>query len=416
MIYGISMNAHNLTKVLQNNLPQSVEVLRELITYPSTRRNEKQISQFLKDIIEDNTDQTELMIIPQNLMEDPDYSFKIQDFHYSGEANVRGKLQGKSDGRKLAFNTHFDVVPASEGQKNPFSPTTRKNFVYGRGAIDCKGQIATLWLVLKTLKDLQLHPAGDLLFDFVIEEECGGNGSLYIVRNGLEADGAVVMEPTELQVVNLVRGAVWFEVEIWGKGGHSGSSGYTASALQEAINVMEAIKKVREKLLYISRKKINQIADHPDPMPCTFGMLHSGNWPASKPSKAILKGVFGFLPPYKRREVQDELTKAVSSYQAEIKFNMLNNDPSYIKEDHPIVQTFINATQEAGIFSKPKFMNASCDAWRYSEQLHIPTVVFGLGSINIAHSKDEHVDIFEIPKAALALIHFIDKWSGLNHD
>jgi acetylornithine deacetylase/succinyl-diaminopimelate desuccinylase-like protein len=61
-------------------------------------------------------------------------------------------------------------------------------------------------------------------------------------------------------------------------------------------------------------------------------------------------------------------------------------------------------------------MNASCDSWRYSEQLKIPAVVFGAGSIAFAHAKDEHITFAEIKKAALALIDFIQNWSGLDHD
>ncbi len=57
----------------------------------------------------------------------------------------------------------------------------------------------------------------------------------------------------------------------------------------------------------MSREAVPQIAGHPDPMPCTFGMLHSGNWPAAAPDEAVLKGVFGFLPPFHREDIQAKL-------------------------------------------------------------------------------------------------------------
>jgi len=270
--------------------------------------------------------------------------------------------------------------------------------------------------MLKSLHDLKLSPLGEVIIDFVVEEECGGNGTLLALKNGLEADVAVVVEPTDLQVVHLVRGAVWFEVTTKGKSGHSGSPSSTKSALKEAIRVMRAIEGVQERLLGVSRRKVKEVAHHPNPMPCTFGMLHSGNWPAATPSEAVLKGVFGFLPPLRRKEVQKELRKAISKFSAEIKFNMLNNDPSFLRKNHPLVQKMLEAAREAGIKSKPEFMNASCDAWRYSEQAKIPTIVFGAGSIASAHAEDEHIDIDDIEKAALALIYFIDKWSGLARD
>lgn len=408
------MNKKEIALTIEKNLDASVELLQELIKFPSIRSNEKEISRFLKKEIEEYVDSAELMIMPESIIDDPDYSFKLDDFKYSGTSNLRIKLKGEARGKTLAFNAHLDVVPATVGQENAFSPRIIENKVFGRGACDCKGQITTLWLVLKSLHDLRLKPAGDIITDFVVEEECGGNGSLLVVRNGLRTDGAVILESTDLHVVHLVRGAVWFEVETKGKAGHSGSPESTSSALEEAVKVMNAIEEVRKKLLLISRKKVDKIADHPNPMPLTFGMLHSGNWPAAAPSKAVLKGVFGFLPPFNREEVQREMEEAVGQFQAGIKFNMLNNNPSVTEKNHPIVRNMLEAAKEAGIESRPEFMNASCDAWRYSEQLKIPTIVFGAGSITTAHSKDEHINIGDIKKAALSLIYFINRWSGLN--
>ncbi|MFZ5515183.1 MAG: M20 family metallopeptidase [Candidatus Zhuqueibacterota bacterium] len=406
------MEINTIARIIKNRTADAVGLLKELIRIPSVRGQEKDISRFLKSKIEPFADSAELVEMPESIVADPDYSFRIENFMYNGAANLRVKLNGVGQSRSVAINTHLDVVPASAGQDNAFDPVESDGKIYGRGANDCKGQIATLWLVLASLAELGLRPRGDVTIDFVLEEECGGNGSLLVVRNGLKADAAIVMEPTELQVIHLIRGAVWFTVETRGKAGHSGSPGTTVSALKEAINAMDAIEGVREKLLQASRKHVAKIAEHPNPMPLTFGMLHSGNWPAAAPGHAELKGVFGFLPPFNRTEVQKELSAAVNSDNATIHFDMLNNDPSFTEENHPLVQTMLQSAQRAGFVSKPEFMNASCDAWRYSEQLKIPTVVFGAGSLSTAHSKEEHIAIAAIQKAALALILFLDSWSG----
>ena len=407
------MEKQPFESTVSRNLDQAVDLLTHLIRFPSTRGNEREIGCFLKERVENLVDGAELIPLPDSLMEDPDYSFRIENFTYGGTANLRCKIQGRSKGKSLAVNTHLDVVPPSPGQENPFSPRVQEGQVYGRGACDAKGQVATLWLVLKTLRDLGLRPGGDLIVDFVVEEECGGNGTLLLVRQGLQADAAIVMEPVELQVAHLVRGAVWFEVTAHGVAGHSGSPGSTVSALKEAINSMESIEKVREELLSVSRRSLPMIADHPNPMPVTFGMLHSGNWPAATPSEAVLKGVFGFLPPYRRHEIQEKLRQAVAPYRAEIRYNMLNSDPAFIPADHPLVETLVSAGRQAGISTAPAFMNASCDSWRYTEQLGIPAVVFGPGSITRAHAVDEHIAIADINRAAVALLYFIDRWSGL---
>lgn len=407
------MDKQALASSIGRNLDEAVDLLTRLIQFPSTRGNEKEISRFLKSQVEDFVDRAELIPLPDSLMEDPDYSFPLENFTYAGTANLRGRISGRGNGKSLALNTHLDVVPPSPGQEDPFSPTIKEGRVYGRGACDAKGQVAVLWLVLKTLHDLGLRPGGDLIVDFVVEEECGGNGTLFLVRQGLRADAAIVIEPVDLQVAHLVRGAVWFEVITHGVAGHSGSPGSTLSALKEAIKSMESIEKVREEILSVSRRSLPVIADHPNPMPVTFGMLHSGNWPAATPAEAVLKGVFGFLPPFRRQDIQEKLRRAIAPHRAEIRYNMLRSDPAFIPADHPLVKTMVSAGREAGIPTRPAFMNASCDSWRYTEQLGIPAVVFGPGSITIAHAVDEHIAIADIGQAALVLLHFLDQWSGL---
>jgi acetylornithine deacetylase len=411
----MAMNKPELCGTVEKNMGPAVELLARLIEFPSIRGQERDIGRFLKAGIEPFVEEAALVAIPDSMMTDPDYSFRLENFRYEGTANLRCRLKGTGEGKSLAFNTHLDVVPAGPGQGHLFRPEIKEGKIFGRGACDAKGQIATLWLVLKSLHDLKLKPGGDMIFDFVVEEECGGNGTLKIVRDGLTAEGAVVLEPTDLQVAYLVRGAVWFEVQTRGKAGHSGSPSSTVSALKESVRVMGAIEKVRQELLLVSRRAVAEISSHPDPMPCTFGMLHSGNWPAAVPSEAVLKGVFGFLPPFKRRDIQEKLRQAMDPFRAEIKFNMLNSDPSYIPEQHPLVQTLVEAAHDAGLPSRPEFMNASCDSWRYTEQLGIPAVVFGGGTITSAHGPDEYISLEDVRKAAESLILFIEKWSGLYH-
>jgi len=409
------MKIKALAETLDANLEPAVRLLMELITFRSLRGQEKEIGRFLLAQVEGLVDSAELVPVPDAIQADPDYSFRLDDFSYAGTANLRARLNGRAGGRTVAFNTHLDIVPPSPRQENPFVPRASDGKVYGRGACDAKGQIATLWLVLKTLRDLKLGPKGNVVVDFVVEEECGGNGTLAVVRNGLAADGAVVLEPTDLEVAHLVRGAVWFAILATGKAGHSGSPASTRSALKTAVNIMQAVEQVHEELLAVSRNAVPKIAAHPNPMPCTFGMLHAGNWPAATPSEAVLKGVFGFLPPFRRQDIQERLTQAVRPFSADIRFNMLRSDPSFIPEGHPLVQTLVEAAREAGAPSRPEFMNASCDSWRYVEQLGIPAVVFGPGSLTAAHAADENISIDDIRKAALTLITFIGKWSGFDH-
>jgi len=215
------------------------------------------------------------------------------------------KIAGAAGGKSLAFNTHLDVVPETEGRPMPSPPWSGNGRVYGRGSNDAKGQVVTVWLVLKALRDLRWRPAGDLTVDFVVRggkrrQRQSGSSS----GNGLQADACIVVEPTELQVAHLVRGAGLVRSEDDRRGrSQRQPPGRTVSALKEAVKCMDSIEKVR-KAAGCCPPARPMVAAHPNPMPCTFGMLHTGNWPAAAPPMPSSRGVFGFLPPFHRADTR----------------------------------------------------------------------------------------------------------------
>ena len=146
------------------------------------------------------------------LREDEDYADPVPGIEYDGRSNLRVRVAGTGGGRSLLFNTHLDVVPASQGQEQPFDPRVKADRVHGRGACDAKGQVATLFTRLLAAQRLGVKLNGDVLAHLVVEEEVGGNGTLAMVRRGEQADGCIVMEPTDLRILSSVRGAVWFRV------------------------------------------------------------------------------------------------------------------------------------------------------------------------------------------------------------
>jgi len=351
-------------------------------------------------------------------MEDPDYAFRLPGHSYADTPNLECIVRGSGGGSPIVFNTHLDVVPPSEGQEHAFDPRVEHGVVFGRGACDAKGQAATLFAMISLLRERGVLPLSDLLFHFVIEEECGGNGTLAMIRRGVKAAAAVVCEPSELAVVPAARGAVWFHLRALGKGGHSGSKASTISALKKAIDAIEIIERYHDRLLMASRG--HPLFDrYQDPMPVTFGVCSAGEWPATVPSEATVKGVFGFLPNRSRHQVQRELKQAIVTEgdewlqrHCEITFPMLNSDGFSLSEDHPLVTTLVKAVRRSGAPGKVRAMTASSDAWLYNNKAGIPTVLFGPGSIAHAHSALEQICMDDIMTAASALVEFVQHFGS----
>ncbi|HEY9186679.1 MAG TPA: ArgE/DapE family deacylase [Ignavibacteria bacterium] len=393
------------------------KLLCDLIAIPSIRGMEGAVNRYLYDYLKDKCDEIELITVDDSIMFDPDYSFPIENFTYKNTPNLKIKIKGEGEGKSVVFNTHVDVVPPSQGQEDAFKPKIVDDVIFGRGACDAKGQVATLVGLIELLKERKIKLKGDLEFHFVFEEESGGNGTLAMVRKGCKANAAIVLEPSEFAVIPSVRGAVWFDILVYGKSGHSGRAGDTVSAIKKAYEVIQILEIYHDRLLAESRGKNRLFDVYENPMPVTFGILNSGNWPATTPPIAELKGVFGFLPNKNRKEIMEEMKNEIIEKGSdwlknnfEIKFNMLHSDGNVIPEDHPLVTLLVESVKKFNYSGNISAMTASCDAWLYNNQLKIPTVVFGPGSLKYAHSAQEQIKISEIIDASKILLDFVTNY------
>jgi len=394
-----------------------VDLLSDLIGFPSTRDDEGPAVRYLQERLQELVDACELVPVADSIQEDPDYSFPLDDFTYADQPNLRVVRRGIGGGKSLIINTHIDVVPPSPGQEKPFAARLENGIVHGRGACDCKGQIATLYLALTALKEMGVQLKGDLIGHIVIEEECGGNGTLAFVRGADRADAAIVLEPSDLKILPSIRGAVWFATTCYGRAGHSGQAGRTVSALKEAIRAIEILEGYHDRLLAAS--KGHPLYDAFDnPMPITFGMMEAGDWPAMAPNWATFKGVLGFLPTRTKEQIMEEMQEALRVEGGDWlpgHFDMdfiYRHDCSEVPVDHALVRTLEAACRNSGRDPEVAAMPASCDAWFYSNLIEVPAVVFGAGSLGVAHSAQEQIPVRDIVKGAEILARTVAAWCG----
>jgi len=403
---------------LQSRRDDITRLLCDLIRVPSLPGAEGPAMELLHDRLQGLADVVEFVPVTEDIRNDPDFSCPVRDIKYGDRPCLRVVKKGSGGGRSLLFNTHLDVVPPSSMQEKPFDPQIVDDVVFGRGACDAKGQVVTAWSLLALLHDMDLTLSGDLIFHFVIEEEVGGNGSVAMARYGDTADGAVILEPSDFVMLPQVRGAVWFETTIYGQSGHSGKPGGTVSALLKAIKAIEVFTEYHDLCIAQSRGKYPLFDQFENPAPLTVGQLESGDWPAQAPQKAVFKGVLGILPDRTKEQVMEQMRAALRdsgdewlAENFEIQFTY-RHDANVIAPDHPIVETLGAACEACGRQSQVSAMTASCDAWLYNNQLGIPSVVFGPGSLSVAHSDQEQIAIEDVLKGAQILSAFTAAWCG----
>lgn len=406
------ISSPSLRSLIEAETDATIEFLQEIISIPSISGDEGEVLKVVAKRFSPLLDELECIPFPANFTEDPEYSSPLAGLNYASRFNVRGVLRGGQNTGALIFNTHADVVPPSKGHRDPFLGRLEHGVVHGRGSCDAKGQIATLYLLLRALRRLETRPSQTLIFHLVTEEEIGGNGTLALMRHEGQAAEAVILEPTACRLVTSVRGAVWFRLRLTGVSGHSGSAGSTISALKLAVEAMEILERYQQELLEASRA-LPLFNDFSNPMPITFGKLNAGNWPAATPNEATLEGVLGFLSNKTREAIITEIESALRTQgSASLRENfslelMYRHNAHVTPPESTLAAGLRQALGRAGLSDVPTAFPASCDSWFYPHMLGVPAVVFGPGELRHAHAADEQIEVAQIVQAAQVLTDFV---------
>ena len=147
-------------------------------------------------------------------------------------------------GPTIALNAHFDTVPVNEEawSYDPYGAEIDGGRLYGRGATDSKGRIASYTLAARALERADLLPANaTLVLAITADEETGGRaGAGYVADSVLQPDYAIVEGSSE-RVWNAACGVLHFEVAVEGAAAHAGNPGDGTNALVAASRIVRAL-------------------------------------------------------------------------------------------------------------------------------------------------------------------------------
>jgi acetylornithine deacetylase/succinyl-diaminopimelate desuccinylase-like protein len=170
------------------------------------------------------------------------------------------RIPGTGDGPSLLLLGHTDVVGADpdEWSVPPFSGLERDGFVWGRGALDMKGQVAAETVAVAMLAREGWHGSGDLILCAVADEEVGDNWGLswlveehpdlvradYVVNEGggerLEHGGRIAYAIGVGE-----KRCAGFAITVRGKSGHASTPGAADNALVKLAPVIDRIERMR---------------------------------------------------------------------------------------------------------------------------------------------------------------------------
>lgn len=162
----------------------------------------------------------------------------------AGRPSVIGVLAGSGGGASLMLNAHMDTVGAG-GMKDPFAPMVRDGRIYGRGAYDMKGSLAAIMIAAREAKKLKLH--GDVIVAAVADEEVASTGTSAVLKR-IEADAAIVTEPTELKLCLAHKGFAWLEVETRGVAAHGSRPDLGVDAVAHMGRILTGVLELDQRL------------------------------------------------------------------------------------------------------------------------------------------------------------------------
>lgn len=405
----------DVSSLIAGRSEETVDLLANLIAFRSIVGEEQAVQEYLAQYARKLGFPAELIPIFPDIESDEDYTLVPGHKGYEGRSNLIIKIPGTGGGRSIILNSHVDVVPCSE---ELFNPRIEGGVVHGRGACDAKGHVVTILLALSALKEAGIPLKGDVIAQFVIEEEAGGNGALSVILDGMRADGVVVLESTDLQVYPANRGAVWFKLAVEGKCTHMGRWREGVSAIEEMVNIISVLREYDRKLV----EESSGDPLFPDPgesVKVNIGMIEGGDWPSMVAGHCTIEGGVGFLPNKRLADIRAEVRAAVEAGASEwarehykLEFSRLHNEAYRTPPEHPLVQTLCQAAAAHGEEHEIMGMAASCDARLFYHRGGMPTVVFGAGKFPYAHSSCEQIEVKDINDAAEILVDFLTRWCG----
>jgi len=324
---------------------------------------------------------------------------------------------GRDDGPRLILSGHLDVVPPGDPATwtvDPWCGDVRDGALYGRGACDMKGGVASVLAAVRALAaagDLD-RLEGALTVVFVPSEEDGGQGTLAAIRAGVRGDLAIITEPSNLDIVVAHAGAITFRLTVPGRAAHASQRREGVSALDNLYVVLRALEADEAARNDAETDPLMTVLGLP--YPTIVGIVSGGEWASTVLDRVVADGRYGVRLGQSPADAAADLRSAIAAANASDAF--LRDHPATVEivggqfgsgrvpSDHPLPVGLARAVETVG-GRRPELLGEpyGADMRLFINEGDTPCVIFGPGDVKVAHSADEHVPLDEVETCARVL-------------
>ncbi|CAN5131965.1 ArgE/DapE family deacylase [soil metagenome] len=408
-------------------------VLERLVAEPSTIGQEQGAEEVLAAELAGAGFAIDRLAIPDDI--GAEASSGIPRVSYSDRYDLIGTRAGgeAEAGRSLLINGHIDVVPADDASRwstPPFEPLRRDGWLIGRGAGDMKCGFAAGLLAIWALDEIDPGwQRGPLTVVAAIEEEATGNGTLAAGRAGYLADAALLLEPTDLEILLGGISLIWVRIELVGRAGHAEAALESVNPIEALAPIIRALKDLETDFNVEHATGVNAdaaFAAIAHPYNVNIGKVHAGDWASSVPATAAIEVRVGHPAHLSADGALERVRDAVLAATASTEW-YLEHPPSfaltgyraerYLQDaDADIVRVL--ATAHRGLHGVPPELvtiGSTTDARYYLNQFGVPAVAYGPRTRNM-HGTDEAVELASIVECAKVVARFLRNWYSTGED
>ena len=327
-------------------------------------------------------------------------------------------------GPLVLLEAHQDTVPVTGMTIDPWKPEIKNGRIYGRGSCDIKGGMTSMIGTIERLAREKPKNRPTVVLACVADEEFSFKGATALTQIwkqgkfdamvAKQPDVCVVTEPTSLDVVVAHKGTMRWRIHTHGRAGHSSQPQLADNAVYKMARVLLALEQYAKEI-------VGGLGSHPlcGKPTLSVGIIRGGISCNTVPDKCTIelcrRVIPGQMPMDAQKHIIDwlaarpEIAALGDALEHETPFNA--SAPLPDDKNGALADRLSEVSRARTGKGKKIGVPYGTDASRISGA-DVPSVVFGPGSIDQAHTCDEWLPLDELAPASEVLYEFCRTWSA----
>jgi len=367
-----------------------VAILRDLIAIPSVN------PRLAGDVDAEFAGETRVALYVEGFIRNLGVEVFSQDIGQPGRYNVGGAIIRGRDRSTIILQSHMDTVGV-DGDRGHLTPTERGGLIYGRGACDDKGSLAAMLAALAEAANNPGRIHNNVIVMGVAGEEVGFEGSRALVAQAPTAGASfgVVGEPTGCRIVTACKGVARWRIETRGVSCHSAYPEKGENAIYRMGKVLALLEEYQQYLSLVTDDRLGSET-------ISAGTIRGGTAVNVVPDQCDIEVDRRLTRLTSPREALD----AVRDYlKGRVDFELgmselFDAQPAAVVDDsNPGVRLLSDVSRRLRLDPSSHTVSYTSDANQMTAA-GIPTVLWGPGSGDAAHTNEEFVPIAELETAS----------------